>query len=135
MRKDIDIHDDLYLALAFVPMPAEEGEQPQWEAYIYNAKKHDLKHVIINVSAIGMIDGVEKETATMRFYLEKLEAESYKKFEVLMHETLLLDNTYWISFYEGDNIGEKKMSVRLGSSWSDDLSILPLIDKAGIFCV
>lgn len=135
MRKDIDIHDDLYIALAFVPLAAEEGEEPQWDAYIYNAKKHDLTHVIINVSAIGMIDGVEKETATMRFYLEKLEAESYKKFEVLMHETLLLDNTYWISFYEGETIGEKKMHVRLNASWSDDLSILPLIDKAGIFCV
>ena len=135
MRKDIDIHDDLYLALGFVPMPSEDGAQPQWEAYIFNAKKTELKHIIINVSAIGVIDGVEKETATMRFYLEKLEAESCKKFEVLMHETLLLDNTYWISFYEGDQIGEKKLHVQLGHRWSDDLSILPIIDKAGIFCV
>jgi hypothetical protein len=135
MRKDIDIHDDFHVALAFVPMTTEHNEPPQWEAYIYNAKQKPLTHVIINVSAIGVIDGIEKETATMRFYLEKLDAESCKKFEVLMHETLLLDNTYWISFYEGDSIGEKKLHVQLDKNWADDLSILPLLDKAGIYCV
>jgi hypothetical protein len=135
MIKDIDIHDDLYVALAFMPLPTEQQEPPQWEAYIYNAKKTLLEHIIINVSACGVIDGIEKETGTMRFYIEKLEPESFKKFEILLHEALLLKNTYWISFYEGSAIGEKKLSVQLDANWSDDLSILPLIDKAGIFCV
>ena len=135
MRKDIDIHDDFYLALAFIPVPAAEQEPPQWEAFIYNAKQQPLEHVIINVSAMGIIDGVEKETGTMRFYIEKMEPESYKKFEILLHDTLLLQNTYWISFYQGNEIGEKKLHVQLSEQWADDLTLLPLIDRAGIFCL
>jgi hypothetical protein len=90
MIKDLDIHDDLHIALAFLPIPVVADEPPQWEAYIYNAKSTTLDHIIINVSAFGVIDGVEKETGTMRFYIEKLEPESYKKFEILLHEALLL---------------------------------------------
>jgi hypothetical protein len=135
MRKDINITDDLYIALAFMPITSDDGTDPTWEAFIYNAKKTPLEHVIINASALGFIDGIEKQTATVRFYIERMEPESFRKFEVIMHETLQLHNTYWISFYQGENIGEKKIHFQLSSQWPDELSILPLLDRAGIFCL
>jgi hypothetical protein len=47
--------------------------------HFLNLKDKPLTSVLINAEARGMIDGVEKHTAVMRFYIEEVGAQSSKK--------------------------------------------------------
>jgi hypothetical protein len=100
--------------------------------HFLNLKDKPLTSVLINAEARGMIDGVEKHTAVMRFYIEEAGAQSSKKFEMLMPDTFLLNNQYWVSFYEDGQIFEKKFVFAANTISRDRMVMIPVLSRAGV---
>lgn len=125
MKKDLDIQEVIGVYIAFLP------NRDNWSVYIINNRKEPLETVIINASGEGNVQGQEKHTATLRFLLNDIPAESVKSFEVLMPESLKLNHRYWVSYYVGNRIFDKKF-VYTPSMYDDDLQDLPVFGSPGI---
>ncbi len=131
MKKDIVIKDATDIAIAIVPEKNEQGEN-DWTVYFFNFKETPIESVLINASASGVVDGEEKHTATVRFFIEKLDALSYKKVEAILPEALRINNRYWVSYYEGSEIFEKKFLIAADSNIPDNFMIVPFLNMPGL---
>jgi hypothetical protein len=131
MRKDITIEEVNEIAIAIVP-ETSNGEDYDWTVYFLNLKNVSITSVLINAEARGLIDGEERHTATMRFYIEEIAARSSKKFELLMPDTFALNNQYWVSFYENGKIYEKKFYFAANTINRDRMVMIPLLETTGV---
>jgi hypothetical protein len=131
MRQDIEMGVVKDVAIAIVPEKNTSNER-EWLVYFLNMKDKPLESVIINAEGRGMVNGHEKHTATMRFFLEKVEAGTSKKIEMILPEAFALNNQYWVSFYEGDKIFDKKFIFAANTINEDRMVIIPLLNKSGI---
>lgn len=131
MKKDIQLEEVKNVSIAIVPEKLGTGE-PEWVVYFLNLKDVAVNSVLINAEGRGMIGGEERHTATLRFFLDKVEARSYKKFEMILPEAFALNNQYWVSFYVDQNIFDKKYIFAANTINQDRLVIVPLLDKPGV---
>lgn len=125
MRKDIEMAPVEGVYIAFVP------NRDNWQVFVINDRPEPLETVMVNASGEGKLQGVEKQTATLRFLLHDIPAKSYKPFELLLPESLKLSHRYWVSYYLGDRIFDKKFVYE--PSMSDDaLMDIPVFGSPGI---
>jgi hypothetical protein len=134
MRKDIEIPEVKDIAIAIVPEKSGEGER-EWSVYFLNLKEYAVDAVLINASANGRVNGEERHTATLRFFLDRIEGRSVKKFESILPDTFALNNHYWVSFYEGRQIFDKKYVFAANTVNEDRLVMVPILNKAGSMVV
>lgn len=132
MKKDITIEEVRNIAIAIVPDKLDAPE-PQWSVYFINLKDVPVETVLINAEGRGYVAGEEKHTAVMRFFLDRVEANSFKKFELILPDAFALNHQYWVSFYENQKICEKKYIFTANSINQDRLVMVPLLDRPGIF--
>jgi hypothetical protein len=125
MKKDLDIEEVSGVYIAFLP------NRDNWSVYIINNRKESLETVIVNASGEGKLEGKEKQTATLRFLLNDIPAESVKPFEILLPDSLKLSHRYWVSYYIGNRIFDKKF-VYTPEMYEDDLQDLPVFGSPGI---
>ena len=133
MKKDIQIHavKDVLIAL----VPEEISENTIWRAVIINLKDTEIDTVLINAEAKGVVHGQEKHAATIRVFLPKMAAHSHKVIEAILPETLALTNRFWLSFYVGPQIFERKFTFPANSVCIDRMIDLPLIGDVGVIAI
>jgi hypothetical protein len=125
MKKDIEITPVEGVYIAFVP------NRDNWSVYLVNDRNEMLETVIVNASGEGKLEGKEKQTATLRFLLKDVPAKSFVPFEVLMPDSLKLSHRYWVSFYLGSRILDKKFNYE-PAMYEDDLMDIPVFGSPGI---
>jgi hypothetical protein len=131
MKKDIHLEEVKNISIAIVPENLASGE-PEWVVYFLNLKDVPVSSVLINAEGRGMVAGEERHTATMRFFLDKVEPKSFKKFEMILPEAFALNNQYWVSFYIDQTIFDKKYLFAANTINQDRLVIVPLLNKPGV---
>lgn len=119
------------IAIAIVPEKNQEGRE-DWLVYFFNFKETEIQTVLINASASGVVDGAQKHTATVRFFIENMPPLSYKKIEAVLPEALRLNNRYWVSYVEGGEIFEKKYLIAGDTNIADNFTIVPFLNKPGL---
>jgi hypothetical protein len=125
MKKDLDIEEVTGVYIAFLP------NRDNWSVYLINNRQEQLETVIVNASGEGKMEGKEKQTATLRFLLNDIPAESVKPFELLMPDSFKLSHRYWVSYYVGNRIFDKKF-VYTPDMYDEDLQDLPVFGSPGI---
>ena len=75
MKKDIQVREVTDIGLAFIPAQKVENGL-LWELFLVNLKDSPIDNVLINASGKGRGETSGKETATVRYYFPKVEAES-----------------------------------------------------------
>jgi hypothetical protein len=125
MNKDLNIEEVKEVYIAFVP------NRDNWSVYVINNRNEAIETVIVNASGEGKLEGKEKHTATLRFLLNDIPAQSVKPFELLMPDSLKLSHRYWVSYYVGSRIFDKKF-VYSPEMYDEDLHDLPVFGSPGI---
>ncbi len=128
MKKDIKIPEvkDVYVAVVQEEHP--EFKTQDWNAYIINNSDADLETVLI-VSQ-GYSD--KKMTAPMRHTITKLPARSYAKIEYLQEKVLELNNSFKITFFEGNQMFDKTYLFRKNTINEKALQTVPLMQLFGV---
>lgn len=128
MKKDIQIPEvkDVYVAVVQEQHP--EYKTLDWNAYIINNSDIDLDTVLI-VSQ-GYND--KKMTPPMRHTIAKLPARCYAKIEYLQEKVLALNNTFKITFFEGNQMFDKSYLFRKNTINQKALQTLPLMQLKGV---
>ena len=104
-------------------------EDFNWHVYIINDNDFSLNYVLITSKGYGKMNGKEKKTSVLRQMFDQVEPQSYQVVEPIKPELFSLCNEFWVSYYLGRDIYDKKF-VFLPEAMNDEY--LTHIDKIGL---
>jgi len=110
----------------------DELNQSAWYVYLINTRKDDLSNILITSKGFGKVDGDERVTSTLRKKLMDMGANSAQKFELIPDELLSFTNEFWLSFYIGKQIYDKKYIFMPESLIEENFSTLPVLNQQGV---
>lgn len=119
MKKDINIPKVTDVKVAIGKTIDEKGES-DWYVYIINNKPVELDNVMVVSNADENEDGTGRKTSTLRHLIEKLPASSSAKIERIDPAVFNFYNTFWVSFYIGREIFDKKFKIQPFQEWELD---------------
>jgi len=135
MLKDIPDFKVEGLALAIVPDLGED-EAPHeftvWDVFLINLKKQQIYGVLVTSRGYGMSDGKEVKTNVLRHFFDYIDPMSAVRVEPIDRQVFGLNNEYWVSFYIGSNIYDRKYTFLPETIMEDNFSQIPVIDKPGV---
>ena len=128
MKKDIQIPkvEDVYIAV--VNEYNDIYKTQDWNAYIINDKQVDLEMVLIVTSGYSE----KKITSTFRKQLDVLPKKSYAKIELMQEELFALNNSFKVSFFEGNAMFDKTYLFRENTINLKALQPIPLMEARGV---
>lgn len=129
MLKDIFKDEVEDIAIAVVP---SEEDNSLWEVYMINLKEEGLDNVIVSSKGYGIYKGEEVKTSVLRHFLGSFEPLDIRLIEPIQKDVFGLNNEYWVSFYIGQNIFDKKFIFLPESITEDNFTRIPFIDRPGV---
>ncbi|WP_152285926.1 hypothetical protein [Flavicella marina] len=130
MKKDIHIPEVTDVFMAIVKEYNEDFKCDDWNAYIINNKNVDLEMCLI-VSK-GDEEKTQLKTSVLRKKIEKLPANSFAKVEYINPAVLRLNNSFEVSFFEGNRMFDKKFTFKKGTVKDGALRMIPFLKKEGV---
>ncbi len=130
MKKDIQIPIVSDVFMAIVKEYNEDFKCDDWNAYIINNKSVDLEMVLI-VSK-GDEEVTQLKTSVLRKKLDKLPANSFAKVEYINPAVLRLNNSFEVSFFEGNQMFDKTYTFKKGTVKDGTLRMIPQLNKEGV---
>jgi hypothetical protein len=131
MLKDIPKLEVENLAVAIVRELNEEGE-PIWNAYVINLYDQQIHNVLVSSKGYGSFEGREVKTSVLRHLIGNIDAQDYAKIEPIMDNLFGLSNEFWVSFYIGKNIYDKKYVFLPETIKEENLTLIPVLKKRGV---
>ena len=128
MKKDIEIPVVEGVHVAIVHEYNDIYKTQDWNAYIINDKEIDLEMILIVTSGYSN----DKITSTFRKKLERLPKKSYAKIELMQEDLFALNNTFKVTFFEGNTMFDKTYLFRKNTINVKALQAIPLMDVKGI---
>ncbi len=107
-------------------------EAKLWKVYLINLKDEAIETVLINSRGYGEKDGEQIKTSTLRHSLGNIQAKSFIQVELIEEQVFGLTNEYWLSYYLGTQIYDKKFIFVPESIVETNMIRIPLLNKAGV---
>lgn len=132
MKKDITFRPVEGVSIAVVPdaiVPAA-GEQQGWQVYLLNTNEEVLQNVIVSSNGYGTSpEGEAIRTSTLRHVLPEVPPQAVAAIEPIDPAVFHLHNQYWVSYYIGSQVFDKKFVFEPGSIAADKLTPIALLDE------
>jgi hypothetical protein len=131
MKKDIVPPPVEDIAVAIVK---EENEflESVWNAYLLNLKQQNIEGVLVTSKGYGIYNGAEVKTSTLRHSLGVVDANSFRKIEPLVESLFGLNNEFWVSFFIGNLMYDKKYIFLPETIKEENFIMIPIINKKGV---
>jgi hypothetical protein len=107
MKKDIDFDPVEGVSVAIATSHDAFG-QPVWNVYLLNYNPFNLNNVLVTSKGYGLYEGEEIKTSVLRHMFEQVEAKSFVRIEPIDPAIFHINNEYWVSYYIGQKIYDKK---------------------------
>jgi len=131
MIKDLPDNEVKDIAVA-VALEGESVESKTWYVYLINLKQQSIENVLITSKGYGEKDGEQVKTSVLRHMFPIVEAGAFKVIEPIDEQTFGLSNEYWVSYYIGTQIFDKKFIFLPESIVDSNFIKLPLVNKPGV---
>lgn len=131
MKKDLpeNIVEDIAIAVA---LERENAQEQTWYVYLINLKNEPIETVIINSRGYGEKNGERVKTSTLRHIFPVVAAGTFVLIEPIDEQTFGLSNEYWLSYYIGKEIFDKKFIFLPESIVESNFIKLPVLNKPGV---
>jgi hypothetical protein len=131
LKKDLheNIVEDVAIAVALV---GETPEVKNWTVYIVNFRAAPITNVLITSKGYGEKDGKAVKTSLLRHFIGDLAANTYAGVEAIDPAVFGLTNEYWLSYYIGKEIYDKKFIFLPESIVDGNLIRIPILNKPGV---
>lgn len=131
MKKDLpdNIVEEISVA---VVLESETPEYKSWSVYMINLKNVIIENILITSKGYGLKDGEEVKTSTLRHMIPFIEPKDFAKIEAIDEQVFGLNNEYWISYYIGKDIYDKKFIFLPESIVESNFIKIPIINKPGV---
>ena len=124
MKRDILYLPVEQVAMAVVP----SKEHHLWQVYLINRNKHSLETIL--VTSKGYHE--DQKTSLLRHAIPNLEPGSLALIESISPEVFHFTNEFWISFYIGTQIYDKKYIYLPSSINASNLSYIEELKLKGV---
>ncbi|GAC1588545.1 MAG: hypothetical protein NVS3B25_05290 [Hymenobacter sp.] len=134
MKQDIPFDPVEGVSVAIIPEAALTPEgQAIWQVYLLNQNAFPLRNVIVNANGYGQQeDGEKVHTSTLRYLFEEVPPRTAVPVELIDSALFHLNNQYWVSYYHGPQIFDKKFIFVPDSIVPDNFTHITLLDRVGI---
>ncbi len=119
------------VAIAVVLM-SETPEVKNWTVYIVNLKDTPITNVMITSKGYGEKDGKQVKTSLLRHFIGDLAPNSFAGVEAIDTQVFGLTNEYWLSYYVGKEIFDKKFIFLPESIVEGNMIKIPLVNRPGV---
>ena len=131
MLKDIPKLIVENIVVAIVHEPNDEGEL-LWNAYLVNLYDQQISNVLVSSKGYGNFDGRDVKTSVLRHLIGNIDAKEYAKIEPIMDNLFGLNNEFWVSFYLGKHIYDKKYIFLPETISESNFTLIPVLNKRGV---
>lgn len=134
MKKDINIPKVEDISVAVIKEWNDEKTEEVFNVYLINMKKSGIKNTLVSSKGYGenKSTGEKINTSTLRHFLGDIEADSFVKIEPIIEEVFGLNNEYWVSFFEGSQMYDKKFIFLAETICDENMINVPVINKKGV---
>jgi hypothetical protein len=131
MLKDIPQLSVDNIVVAIVKEPNDEGEMT-WNVYLVNLYDQEISNVLVSSKGYGSFEGRDVKTSVLRHLIGNVDAKDYAKIEPIMDNLFGLSNEFWVSFYRGKDIYDKKYIFLPETITEDNFTMIPVLNKKGV---
>jgi hypothetical protein len=80
----------------------------EWKIYLINNNQFPIENTLVASSGYGEKEGTIQRTSTLRHFLQTVPANGSTVIEPLDSNVLHMNNEYWVSYYVGSQIYDKR---------------------------
>ncbi|MDO7873342.1 hypothetical protein Q5H93_01270 [Hymenobacter sp. ASUV-10] len=135
MKKDIPFEPVEGVSIAIVPdqEALNPAGLPIWQVYLLNHNSFPLENVIVNAHGYGeQEDGEKVRTSTLRYLFQEVPPHAAVLVEPLDPGLFHLNNQYWVSYFRGSQMLDKKYIFVPDSIVPDNFTHISLLDRIGV---
>jgi hypothetical protein len=131
MLKDIENPTSSNVCIAAVHEISKEGELV-WNVYVINKKEIAIEGILVMSKGYGEVDGESRQTSTLRHFIEKIEPNNFSKVEPLPDDLLGFFNEYFLTYYVGSVLFDKKFTFEPYSINNKNSAFIDSLGQNGI---
>lgn len=131
MIRDIEIPEVKNVTLA-VARKKESDEAMEWKVYLINNNDFPIENTLVASKGYGEKDGQPQQTSILRHYLETISSKSAILIEPIDPALFHLNNEYWVSYYIGSQIFDKRFVFVPDSIREEHLSFIKELEMEGV---
>lgn len=131
MLKDIVEQPSEGITLAAVYELSAEKEMV-WNVYLLNYKEESIEGVLIVSKGYGETEDNDVETSVLRHFVKEIPPLSFARIEPLQEDLFVLNNEYFVTYYLGNTLFEKKFVFAPYSISTKNTQHITFIGQQGI---
>ena len=131
MKENINFEPVEGVAIAVAVEQNELGEAI-WNVFLLNNNPYYLDNVLVASKGYGTHEGKEVKTSVLRHMFEQVPPISAVKVEPIDPAIFHITNEYWVSYYVGEKIFDKKYVFVPESIIAENLVDISLLNAKGI---
>jgi len=131
MIRDIIIPEVKNVTLA-VARQRNVGESDEWKVYLINSNDFAIENTLVASKGYGEKDGTSQRTSILRQFLDTIPANSATLIEPIDPALFHLNNEYWVSYYVGSQIFDKRFVFVPDSIREENISFIKELEMDGV---
>jgi hypothetical protein len=130
MIRDIKIPEVKNVTIAVARQKTQN--EYDWKVYLINNNDFAIENTLVASKGYGEKDGEQQRTSVLRHFLETIAANSITLIEPIDPSVFHLNNEYWLSYYVGSEIFDKRFVFVPGSICEENLIFIKELEMDGI---
>ena len=131
MKKDIEIPEVKNVTIAVV-RTKNILHQDEWKVMLINNNDHAIENTLVASKGYGEREGEPQRTSTLRHFLEIVPAQGVALVEPIDPKLFHLSNEYWVSYYVGPQIYDRRFVFVPESICEENLTFIKELDMEGV---
>jgi hypothetical protein len=131
MIKDIQIPEVKNVTLAVARTKNIVGAD-EWKVYLINNNDHPIDNTLVASTGYGEKDGQKQTTSVLRHFLETVQPHSSALIEPIDPAVFHLNNEYWVSYYIGTQIFDKRFVFVPDTICEENISFIKELEMEGV---
>jgi hypothetical protein len=127
MKKDIDFEP-----VKDVTVTVVKRNEDDWQVYLINRSTHKLDTILVTSKGYGSQNGESQKTSLLRHSIPFLDPGMHALIEPIQKTVFHLTNEYWVSYYIGNKIFDKKFIFVPDTIIEKNLTFIPELDAQGV---
>lgn len=131
MKQDIQIPEVKNVTVAVV---REHNllNQEEWKVYLLNRNDYALENTLVSSKGYGEKEGEPQRTSILRHFLQTVPGHDSVIIETIDPAVFHLANEYWVSYYVGSQIYDRRFVFVPGTICAANLRFIPELEKEGV---
>jgi hypothetical protein len=131
MKKDIEIPEVKNVTVA-ITREKNILHQDEWKVYLINKNRFPIENTLVASTGYGEKEGEQQRTSTLRHFLETVPAVGFVVVESIDPNVFHLNNEYWVSYYVGSQIYDRKFVFVPDSICEENLTFIKELNLEGV---